>query len=168
MTAHKVMLLGEIGVGKSSIVRRLVHDRFELSYKPTIGVDIYRYDVPQAPGRPARSLIIWDTDGNFGDAIFRHVYIKEAAACLIVGDVSRPGTLDSMVRLGEGFVDALPGRHCTYVVNKIDLMCAMDKPALPQGLLRPRVELARTSARTGCNVREAFLGALAAIDRRGL
>ena len=37
MTARKVMLLGEIGVGKSSIVERLVFDRFDLEYKPTIG-----------------------------------------------------------------------------------------------------------------------------------
>ena len=29
MTAFKLMLLGEIGVGKSSIARRMVFDRFE-------------------------------------------------------------------------------------------------------------------------------------------
>jgi GTPase SAR1 family protein len=29
MTARKIMLLGEIGVGKSSLARRLVFDRFD-------------------------------------------------------------------------------------------------------------------------------------------
>ena len=42
-SAYKVMLLGQIGVGKSSIAQRLVFDRFESSYKPTMGVDVYRY-----------------------------------------------------------------------------------------------------------------------------
>ena len=53
MTARKVMLLGEIGVGKSSLVKRLVFDRFETDYKPTLGVDVYRYEVPAGGDRPA-------------------------------------------------------------------------------------------------------------------
>ncbi len=52
MSARKVMLLGEIGVGKSSLARRLVFDKFEFDYKPTIGVDIYRYDVPAGRRAP--------------------------------------------------------------------------------------------------------------------
>ena len=64
MTSRKIMLLGDIGVGKSSIVQRLVFDRFNMVYKPTIGVDVYRYEVPASPGREAMSLIVWDTDGD--------------------------------------------------------------------------------------------------------
>ncbi|MCB1484942.1 MAG: hypothetical protein KDJ17_08635, partial [Hyphomicrobiaceae bacterium] len=59
MSARKVMLLGEIGVGKSSLARRLVFDKFEFDYKPTIGVDIYRYEAPASATRPATTLIIW-------------------------------------------------------------------------------------------------------------
>ena len=113
MTAHKVMLLGEIGVGKSSLARRLVFDKFEFDYKPTIGVDVYRYVVRASRGRPEVSLIIWDTDGNFGDTIFKHIYMKEAAGALIVGDLSRHGTLDTMQKLGNGFTDMFPGRRRT-------------------------------------------------------
>jgi GTPase SAR1 family protein len=56
MTARKIMLLGEIGVGKSSIARRLVFDRFEGDYKPTIGVDVYSYDVDDGAGEEGSSL----------------------------------------------------------------------------------------------------------------
>ena len=115
MTARKVMLLGEIGVGKSSTVQRLVFDRFDFDYKPTIGVDVYRYDIPDAPGRERSSLIVWDTDGNFGDTIFRHVYMKEASAAMIIGDLSRPQTLETMVRLAEGFA-----RHRSDLVDGCD------------------------------------------------
>ena len=106
MMARKVMLLGEIGVGKSSLARRLVFDKFDFDYKPTIGVDVYRYEVAASAKRPAVSLILWDTDGNFGDAIFKHIYMKEAAAALIVGDMSRAPTLDTMAKLGDGFASA--------------------------------------------------------------
>ena len=45
MTAQKIMLLGEIGVGKSSIAQRLVFNRFGTDYKPTLGVDVYTYEI---------------------------------------------------------------------------------------------------------------------------
>lgn len=166
MIARKVMLLGEIGVGKSSIVRRLVFDKFEFDYKPTIGVDVYRYEVPVHANRPHMSLIIWDTDGNFGDAIFRHIYMKEAAAALIIGDIARPQTLETMASLGKGFSDAFPGRHVGFIVNKTDLIVDPAAVPLPAELTRPGVSLIRTSAKTGMHVDRAFIEAADSIARR--
>jgi len=169
MTASKVMLLGEIGVGKSSIARRLVFDRFESDYKPTLGVDVYSYEIE--PGSAPQSddgakFIIWDTDGNLGESILSHVYIKEAAAALIVGDVTRRTTLETMVQLGRGFMDAMPGRYCGFLVNKSDLASAsLD---LPPVLVQSSIPMIRTSAKTGENVKNAFLRAADAIRRRGL
>lgn len=168
MSARKVMLLGEIGVGKSSLARRLVFDKFEFDYKPTIGVDIYRYEVAATPTRGALTLIIWDTDGNFGDAIFRHIYMKEAAGALIVGDMSRAPTLDTMVKLGDGFREAFPGRHASFIVNKSDLTGDPGGMPLPPQLNQPGRTLIRTSAKTGSNVVKAFIDTADIIARRGL
>ena len=167
MTARKVMLLGEIGVGKSSTVQRLVFDRFDFDYKPTIGVDVYRYDIPDVPGRERSSLIVWDTDGNFGDTIFKHVYMKEASAAMIIGDLSRPQTLETMVKLAEGFADALPGRHITLLLNKIDLVASASAVEMPEGFARLKIAPVMTSAKTGHNVQECFVRAAEAINRRG-
>jgi Ras-related protein Rab-5C len=168
MTARKIMLLGEIGVGKSSIARRLVFDRFEGDYKPTIGVDVYSYDVEPGPAgpQPPIKFIIWDTDGNFGEAVLSHVYIKEAAAALIVGDVTRRSTLQRMVELGNGFMDAMPGRYCAFLINKCDIENAAAE--LPPELLKSSIPMLRTSAKTGENVKDAFLNAANAIRRRGI
>ena len=83
------MLLGEIGVGKSSLARRFVFDRFEAEYKSTIGVDILTHDTTTADGEAMR-LVLWDTDGEFGARIFDTVYVKGASGALIVSDVTRP------------------------------------------------------------------------------
>jgi small GTP-binding protein len=166
MMARKVMLLGEIGVGKSSLARRLVFDKFEFDYKPTIGVDVYRYEVPDSPTRPRMSLILWDTDGNFGDTIFKHIYTKEAAAALIIGDMSRAPTLDTMVKLGRGFADAFPGRHIGYIVNKSDLASDPEAVPLPAQFTQPGISLIRTSAKTGSHVARAFVDAADSIARR--
>ena len=50
MIQRKLMLLGEIGVGKTSTIRRLVFDKFETNYKATVGTDIYTVDVEPQPG----------------------------------------------------------------------------------------------------------------------
>ncbi len=169
MTARKIMLLGEIGVGKSSIARRLVFDRFESDYKPTLGVDVYSYEIEPSESvdkGDAAKFIIWDTDGNFGDAILSHIYVKHAAGALIVGDVTRRTTLESMLQLGRSFLNALPGRYCSFLLNKSDL--GGTAAELPQALVHSQIPIVRTSAKTGENVKEAFLGAADAIRRRRL
>jgi len=160
------MLLGEIGVGKSSLAQRLMFNRFSGQYKPTIGVEVYRYNVsPDVTGEPM-ALILWDTDGNFGDAIFQHVYLKEAAAAIIVADPLRPATLDTAVRLAEGFASARPGRAIHFIVNKWDLITPANEPVLPPAYKsRP---LNKASALSGTDVVEAFSHVAKAIRRRGL
>lgn len=167
MKASKLMLLGEIGVGKSSLARRLVFDKFEFDYKPTIGVDVYRYDVPDVEGKGGRTLIIWDTDGNFGDAIFKHIYMREASAALIIGDISRQTSLETMAKLGKGFMEIFPGRHVGYIVNKIDLVAVPETVVLPQELTRPGSSITHTSAKTGDHVARAFETVADCIARRG-
>ena len=167
MIVRKIMLLGEIGVGKTSIVRRLAFDRFDGIYKATLGTDVYRYEVEPPPGAEPFHFIVWDTDGNFGNSIFQHVYVKQAHAALIIGDVSRRTTLDHMVKLGEGFMDALPGRPFSYVINKVDLLAPGDHLDLPPGLSSDEFPTIRTSAKTGEHVRRAFHDLAAIIHRRG-
>ncbi len=168
MISKKVMLLGEIGVGKSSLARRLVLNKFEFDYKPTLGVDIYRYEVPKGSDREEMALIIWDTDGNIGQSIFKHIYMKQAAAALILGDVTRRDTLNTMLALGNGFRESFPGRQFCYVANKIDLLEEPSQAVLPDEFVKQKAPVITTSAKTGHNVENAFLDLASAIHRRGL
>ncbi len=168
MISRKIMILGEIGVGKTSLVRRLVLDELPSEYIPTMGVDIYRYRVAPAPQiRPIEvELIIWDIDGNYGVSIFQHVYSKGATAALIVGDITRRPTLDRMVELAHGFQDAMPGRHFSFAVNKLDLMPTATPADLPEPLQGDRHAVIWTSAMSGANVHTSFESAATAIARR--
>lgn len=167
MRIGKVLLLGDIGVGKTSIARRLVLDTFDASYKATIGTDIYRYEVVPSPIDEPFHCIIWDTDGNFGDSIFRHVYAKQADAAVIIGDVTRPTTLDMVGQLGAAFMDAFPGRPLSYVINKFDMLPDGEPPSLPQCLHAPDIQIISTSAKTGHHVQDAFRDIAGIIARRG-
>ena len=167
MSARKVMILGAIGVGKTSLANRLAFERFEASYKATIGVDIYTTSVP-LPGA-SMPLILWDTDGDFGMAIFRTVYIKGASAALVVGDATRPASIEHMAVLIDGVRDALPGRPCAAVINKCDLLDPDDRRSgVATAGLHKADMLAVTSARTGAGVREVLAELATTIQRRTL
>ncbi len=169
MAARKVLLLGEIGVGKTSLAQRLLFDHFDTNYKSTIGVDLYKYDidVPGEAGGPV-SLVLWDTDGNWGESLFRHVYVKGASAAVIVGDAARRATQDTMLALAAGFGDALPGRPITLVLNKIDLLPETGEADVPAELQEAPFPFFKTSAKSGAHVHDAFVGTTQAILRRGL
>jgi small GTP-binding protein len=164
----KIMLLGEIGVGKTSLIRRLLLDRFEGTYKGTLGFDLYTYriDGVGANGDQTLPLVIWDTDGNVGTNIFRHqIYMEGTSAALIVGDLSRPETFSAMVELANGFSSEYPGRHLAFVLNKADLVEG-GRAEMPAALGEFAAPIITTSAKTGDNVTNAFKAAANAILRR--
>lgn len=167
MISAKVMLLGDIGVGKSSLARRFVFGRFETDYKTTIGVDVLTHDVDLGPacGDARLRFVLWDTDGDFGVRIFETVYLAGASGAIVVADATRPATLVKMAALVGRFAECFPGRPVSAIVNKIDL--AAELPALGD-LGAEQSSVVYTSAKTGQGVEEMFVGLGRAICRRGV
>ncbi|MDE2577579.1 MAG: GTP-binding protein [Hyphomicrobiales bacterium] len=164
MRSAKIMLLGSIGVGKTSLARRFVFDKFEGEYKSTIGVDIHTHDV-SVEGAPMR-LILWDTDGDFGSRIFATAYVRGAAGAVIVSDATRPATLTRAAELARAFSEHFPGRPVRIVVNKID--AATLEPEAFAGTGLAATDVLRVSARTGEGVPKLFEGIGAEVLRRNL
>ncbi|MGY4227577.1 small GTP-binding protein [Bradyrhizobium sp. USDA 4503] len=164
MLTAKVMLLGDMGVGKTSILYRLIYNRFEGQYKSTLGVEILSYDV--APADAPMRLVLWDTDGDFGTQIFDTVYVTGASAAIIVSDVTRPQTVTRMVELVRGFEERFPGRPYRALLNKIDLPEAAGSAGAIAGLAKSSVK--SVSAKTGVGVAESFVELAQTIRRRQL
>jgi small GTP-binding protein len=163
MISAKIMLLGDIGVGKTSLARRRVFNKFDADYKTTIGVDVLTHDLELGPEceNEIMRLVLWDTDGDFGSRIFETVYLAGASGAIIVADASRPGTLVKMTTLADRFDDHFPGRPVVMIINKIDL-------APPSSVSGARVQhdVLHTSAKTGEGVFELFQTLGAAVWRR--
>jgi Ras-related protein Rab-5C len=164
MISAKVMRLGDIGVGKSSLARRFVFDRFESDYKTTIGVDVLTHDVALGPEADDETLrfVLWDTDGDFGLRIFETVYLAGASAAIVVADATRPATLVKMAGLVTRFEEKFPGRPVSAIVNKIDLAPTFAESSSPS----PDYDVVYTSAMTGQGVAEMFHSIGSAIWRR--
>ena len=122
---YKILLIGDPAAGKSSIVSRYVHQVFSTGYKVTIGVD-FSLKVLHYDDSTSVRLQIWDIGGQDKSGTMTRVYFKEARGALIVFDVTRPSTFESVQRW-KADLDSkvfLPnGDHIPAVLlaNKCDL-----------------------------------------------
>lgn len=156
----KISILGDLAVGKTSLVRRYVLNQFSPDYQATLGVNVYKYvEAELGPGERASgiNLIIWDIEGNHHNAGLLRTYIQGSAAALVVGDVTRDKTLSDMADHAKAFLAVCPGRPLAFAANKIDLLEA-GSAAPPQERLTEAfgAPAFSTSAKTGEAVPEIF------------
>ena len=163
ITSIKLVLLGEAAVGKSSIVLRFVSNDFSENKEPTIGaafltqrVNINDYTV---------KFEIWDTAGQERFASLAPMYYRNAQAALVVYDVTKPQSfIKARHWVKELHEQANKNIIIALVGNKIDILEdnenerkvakeEAEKLAEEEGLL-----FFETSAKTGANISEVFLG----------
>ncbi|KAG0046505.1 rab32, member RAS oncoprotein [Gryganskiella cystojenkinii] len=122
---YKILIVGELGCGKTSIIKRYVHNIFSMNYKSTIGVDFALKVIQWSPDTVVR-LQLWDIAGQERFGNMTRVYYKEAVAAFVVYDVTRPKTFEAVAKW-KADLDSkvtLPGGQPIPVVllaNKIDL-----------------------------------------------
>ncbi|XP_064622503.1 ras-related protein Rab-32B-like [Lineus longissimus] len=94
---YKVLVIGEFGVGKTSIIKRYTEGYFTPNYKLTIGVD-FALKTIEWDAVTRVNLQLWDIAGHERFGHMTRVYYKYAIAAIIVFDVSRPATFDSVTK----------------------------------------------------------------------
>ncbi|XP_052702360.1 ras-related protein Rab-32B-like isoform X2 [Crassostrea angulata] len=92
---YKILVIGEFGVGKTSIIRRYTEGSFSPNYKLTIGVD-FALKLVNWSDNTKINLQLWDIAGHERFGHMTRVYYKYAIAAIIVFDLSRPATFDSV------------------------------------------------------------------------
>ncbi|MFK7739230.1 MAG: Rab family GTPase [Planctomycetota bacterium] len=155
MIKHKVSMLGAFAVGKTSLVQRFVTGIFSERYQTTIGVRIDKREVA-IDGKPSM-LMLWDLQGEdeVHEVPFHHV--RGSSGFLVVADGTRPETLDVALRLHREALTLLGNVPNVLLLNKDDLRDSwrLDDDRI-EGLQADGMTIARTSAKTGAAVPEAF------------
>lgn len=151
----KVCMLGAFGVGKTSLVDRLVRNTFSDHPRMAVGVRIDRGRV-EVDGRKV-NLVIWDLHGDEEFQKVRKSYLRGAAGHLLVADGTRPTSLDEavdIIRLAETTCSGTPS---LLLLNKTDRTEDWRvEPARLEELAAQGWTTLRTSARSGEGVLEAF------------
>jgi len=150
--AKKICMLGDIGVGKTSLVRRYVLGEFSDRYKATLGVNVYKHadSIASESGVTPVNLIVWDIEGRVDRQHQLQSYIRGAAGALIVGDLTRDDMLASLRDEAIRFQQIMPGRPVVFGFNKVDLRPDLVGSDLGASLIEEFSSTANfTSAATG-------------------
>lgn len=116
----KVVLIGDSGVGKSSLLRRFSGRQFEHETKATIGVEFSIHNM-EVDGKKIRTQV-WDTAGQERYRAIANMYYRKATGVILVYDITNHTSFKSLSRwLSEARSNAEPEACASIVGNKSDL-----------------------------------------------
>ncbi|KAE8584056.1 hypothetical protein XENTR_v10020807 [Xenopus tropicalis] len=118
----KVLVVGDLGVGKTSIIQRYVHNVFSQCYRATIGVDFALKIVNWDLNTMVR-LQLWDIAGQERFGHMTRLYYREAVGALVVCDLGRVATVESVSRWKED----LDSKVCLQNGNPIPVILLGNK-----------------------------------------
>eukprot|EP00940_MAST-03C_sp_MAST-3C-sp2_P000373 g373.t1 len=154
-----MVIVGDIAVGKTSILSRFVDDRFNRDQRSSIGV-AYSTKTLHLDNEHTLKLDIWDTAGQERFRSISSLFYRQSGAALIVYDITDRKSLETV---REFWLKQIK----QYATDNVIIGLAgnkMDMHSRRQVSLEEAREFAKanglvhyeTSAKTGANVNEIF------------
>jgi small GTP-binding protein len=152
----RIVVIGDASVGKTSILNRLVDQRFEDRERPTIGAN-YQLWIDQIDDLKVE-LQIWDTAGQEKFRSLGPIYFRNAIGALVVYDVTNRQSFEDIEEWISAFSEvAEPGALIVLIGNKSDILPhAVLADEAKQWASAQGMEWFQTSAKTGEGIREMF------------
>lgn len=117
----KIVLIGNVSVGKSSIIKRFIHNEFNEKYTCTIGTESFNKTLLIGENKNV-NLRIWDTCGQEKFRTVTRQYYRDAQAILIVFDLTKKQTFDDLNSWYEEAINYINNTNCLFFLlgNKSD------------------------------------------------
>jgi small GTP-binding protein len=158
--SRKICLMGDFGVGKTSLMHRFVDRQFSDHYLSTVGVKISRKTLQLANATTENlQLLIWDIEGNTKFKAISSTYLQGARGVIIVADVTRPETLEHLTQHVQQFISINSQGAIVIALNKSDLIETETLDRLLKYYSSDRAHILQTyptSAKTDMNVAQIF------------
>lgn len=153
----KVVTVGDISVGKSSLAMRFTKGIFEDQYKPTVGAVFVFRTVNY--GRRRVLFQIWDTAGQERFKSLVPMYLRDAKFVLLVYDITDMKSFEAVPYWLNYVTKYAPADiQIALVANKIDLnhMQSVDSQVAQQFAQENGAIFEEVSAKKGTNVENLF------------
>ena len=147
-----MILVGNFGVGKTSLTRQFVYQKFADEYLTTLGVKIDKKVMSM--GEIDVNLIIWDIAGEISQSKVPKSYYLGANGVIYVFDLTRPSTFRHIKEDLDYIQQLLPNVPYILAGNKKDLLTEEELKNTITELPLPCEYF--TSARTGESVEKMF------------
>eukprot|EP00285_Hemiselmis_virescens_P015180 CAMPEP_0173382372 /NCGR_PEP_ID=MMETSP1356-20130122/4883_1 /TAXON_ID=77927 ORGANISM="Hemiselmis virescens, Strain PCC157" /NCGR_SAMPLE_ID=MMETSP1356 /ASSEMBLY_ACC=CAM_ASM_000847 /LENGTH=151 /DNA_ID=CAMNT_0014336679 /DNA_START=15 /DNA_END=467 /DNA_ORIENTATION=- len=121
-TTIKVIVVGNGGVGKSSMIRRFCTGEYTDKYKKTIGVDFLEKEAYVSSVDQTITFMVWDTAGQEEFNAVTKQYYRNANGCVLAFSTTDRDSFEA-VRSWKGKVEDEVGEVAMVLVqNKVDLI----------------------------------------------
>lgn len=164
--SYKFIVIGDVGIGKTCIIKRYVHDIFTEYHKSTIGVDFALKVLDNETEKVTIKIQLWDITGQERFGNMTRVYYRDAIAAIIVFDINCPSSLENVKRWKEDVDNkvTLPGTDqkipAILLANKVDMVSSLHENIKSElDILCKDLGMEKwfaTSAKTGDGIEEAF------------
>ncbi len=119
----KIVILGDSGVGKTTLLQLYVTQKATTMSKPTIGADFQKKEI--MVDNQQVNLQIWDTAGQEKFQSLGYAFYRGADSCALVFDLTNHKSFENLAMWKKGFVDnASPNDPATFpfvvIGNKLD------------------------------------------------
>ena len=152
----KVVLLGNSGVGKSSVVDQYINRRHNDTPEATVGVGYYHHKM-KLPSGSVADLDIWDTGGQERYRALLPLYYREAAVAIIIYDVSNYPSFEACEYWYRELKRSEPDCLLFLVGNKTDIPTKRVDSDFARDYAKGRHMLwTEASAKTGQGITELF------------
>ena len=155
----KIIIIGDSGVGKSSLLKRAVQNTFDTNYQATIGFEflLMHFKVNDLKIK----LQIWDT---CGEEMYRSLvqgFYRNTSLAIIVYDISRKKSFEALeIWLKDLRQHTEEGIPVFIVGNKMDLQKDISTEEAKMFSVSNRTKFfTECSAKTGENVKDIFFKA---------
>lgn len=148
----KLVILGDSGVGKTSLINRYTKNIFKTNYAK-MGFDIFTKKLLFGKDKIPTTLVIWDIRGKVRE--YLHLYLSGADGAIIIYDITRRTTFNNLSNLINYILKYAGDIPYLLVGNKLDL-ASERKITLDEVIsfskTKNNAEVLETSAMTGENI----------------
>lgn len=162
---HKIIFVGDAGVGKTSIIGRILDNPFNEAYENSIGVDFTSKNI-RFRGQNIK-LQIWDSAGQEKYKGLIPSYVRNSSLVFIVFDISSKTTFDSIPNW-ISFIKGIENTNMVLCGNKSDIAAREVETEKAREFAKSEgINFFEVSAKTNENIKEMFYSSVAELPSFG-